>query len=595
MVRYLSAGPTGRRTDRRPYAVLDVETDGLRGDLVYWTAACECRPDDVTTGRGARDLWRHVTAHSGREHANRDHVWWAHNGGEYDYLYLIDPIREAVGAGTHTAAPVTRDTTTIGWRLSTGRNRTDLRDSYALMPASLRALAASLAPDLPKLDIGLADGVRFDPDDPVHRDYAARDTVATLAVLTRFRSMLAERFDGCLPSWSTASTALRAWSLGLRPGERYPPLQAGAVPLARAGYYGGIVHLGSVEWHADVVTLDVNSMYPTAMREDGVPAGVPWRVASFDQRRPGMYDVTVTVPVDQPFTFLGQRTAVGLAWPTGTFRTILTSAELVAARERGIGWVVHGGIVWPRVVHPFVHYVDKIEAMRAEGGASGTVGKLMGNGLYGKFGSRPIRDEWMLAAERPGPEWTPPPYDATDPDAVAAFAWLWVRTDVPLVAPYLLPHWAAWITAAARLRLLRLAEAVGSVLYADTDSVTAPREAVTAAIGAGRVTIGSGFGQVKVERSWSRFRALGPKVVQGVDADTGASIYKAKGIPRDQVAAAFDPGRPAVGWDSANGSLRVLQGQPMTTARTRRLSTLDHSVAWRMVDGVVRPVNGTDR
>ena len=591
-MRYLQAGPPGRRTDRRPYAVLDVETDGLRGGLTYWTAACECRPDDVTTGRTAAGLWSHVTAHSGRDHANRDHVWWAHNGGEYDYLYLIDPIRTAVGAGTHVAAPVTRDTTTIGWRVTTGRNRTDLRDSYAVLPASLRALAASMAPDLPKLDIGLADGVTFDPDDATHREYAARDTVALIAVLTRFRATLAERFDGALPSWSAASTALRAWTLTLRPGERYPPLQAAAVPLVRSGYYGGIVHLGSVEWHDDAVTVDVNSMYPTAMREDGVPAGTPWRVSGWDRRRPGFYDVTVTVSRETPFTFLGHRTAAGLAWPTGTFRTVATSVELAAAEARGIGITVHGGIVWPRLVHPFTAYVDRIEAMRAEGGATSTVGKLLGNGLYGKFGSRPLRDEWLLSAERPGPDWSPPPFDATDPDAVAAHAWLWCRTDQPLRAPYLLPHWAAWVTASARLRLLALAEAVGRVYYADTDSVTADREDVTAAVGAGRLRIGAGFGDVKIERRWSRFRALGPKVVQGVDADTGEPVYKAKGIPRRQVAAAFDPGRPDVAWSSANGSLRVLRGAAMTTDRTRRLSELANSIAWRLDDeGLVRPTH----
>lgn len=572
--------------------MLDVETDGLRGAITWWTAACECRPDDVTTGRTARQLWDHVTAHSGRLHANRDHVWWAHNGGEYDYLYLIDPIRNAIGQGEIAeASPVTRDTTTIGWRVTTGRNRTDLRDAYALLPSGLKALAASFAPDLPKLDIGLADGVTFDPEDPAHRAYAERDTIALLAVLTRFRAILAEQFGGALPSWSVASTALRAWSLTLRPGERYRPLGDAFVPLVRAGYRGGIVHVGSIEWITDAITLDFNSMYPTAMREGGVPCGVPWRVRSLDRRRPGFYDVTVTVARETPFTFLGYRQGEHHSWPTGTFRTVLTSHEIEAGERRGARFEVHGGIVWPRLLHPFTRYVDRIEDLRAQGGAASTVGKFMGNGLYGKFGSRPVRDEWVLSADRPGPDWTPPPYDATDADEIEAHRWLWVRTDQPLAAPYLLPHWAAWITASARLRLLDLAERVGSVAYADTDSVTAPASAVQAAIDSGSVQIGSAFGQVKVERRWSRFRALGPKVAQGVDADTGRAVFKAKGIPHDQVAAAFDPGRPAIEWDSANGSLRVLNGAPMLTHRNRRLSELANSHAWRLEQGVVRPLH----
>ena len=38
----------------------------------------------------------------------------------------------------------------IGLRVDASRHRTDLRDSYALMPSSLRSLADELAPDLPK-------------------------------------------------------------------------------------------------------------------------------------------------------------------------------------------------------------------------------------------------------------------------------------------------------------------------------------------------------------------------------------------------------------------------------------------------------------
>jgi hypothetical protein len=243
--------------------------------------------------------------------------------------------------------------------------------------------------------------------------------------------------------------------------------------------------------------------------------------------------------------------------------------------------------------------------MRREGGALSTVGKLLGNGLYGKFGSRPVHDEWMLSRVRPGPEWVPPAFDALDDDAGDAHDWLWTRTDAKLTAPYLLPHWAAWITAGARLRLLGLVESVGGrVLYADTDSVTVPAATVDTATAAGRLIIGAGFGECKIERRWSRFRALGPKVVQGVDADPcppdckvhpggGAfhAIYKAKGIPRDQVAAAFDPDRPSVEWDSANGSLRVLRGADMLTHRNRRLSDLANSYAWQVADGEIRPIH----
>lgn len=576
----LARGEDGRSSDRKPYAVLDVETIGLRGELCYWTAMCECS-SEVTTGSTAVSLWHHVTQAGARDHRNRDHLWWAHNGGEYDYVYLFPEVLGEAARGARIT-PVVRTDQLIGLRVSMAKHRTDLRDSFALLPASLRTLAGQLAPAFLKGDIGLSEGVIFDPGNAEHRDYAAGDARSLLAVLTAFRDLLADAYDGALPSWSAASTALRAWQRTLPESARYSRPYVDGAGLARAGYYGGMVHLSSVDWHRDVVTLDVNAMYPAVMRDAGVPDGWSFPVDRYLPGRPGFYLVNVTVPDSTSFTFLPYRDPAGLiAWPTGRFPTVLASVEVEAALARGCRVEVVSGVCWTRLSHPFGEFVDRTEAMRAAGGALGYVAKIMGNSLYGKFGSRPTRDEWQISAERPGPEWWPPADGSIDG--------LWVRHDRPLRAPYLMPHWAAWVTANARLRLLALVEAIGpgAVIYTDTDSVTAPAGDVARAVAVGRVSIGTAFGEVKVEHRYSRFRALAPKVTEGVE--DGIPVLRAKGIPRRQVAAAFDTG--LVEWDSPNAALQVLQGAAMMTRRHRRLSSIEGSVAWRADDaGRVRPV-----
>jgi len=583
----LEAGHPASRSDHKPYAVLDVETDGLRGPLLYWTATCECAGGTVTTGRTAAALWRHVFSNSSRDRANRDHVWWGHALGEYDGLYLFESMKAEAARRELTAHPVMQGLRMIGWRITKGHHRIDLRDSYALLPVSLRALTAQLAPELPKLDIGLSRGVTFDPDDAVHRAYAERDVTALLAVLVRFRAIMSERFGGTLPSWSAASTALRAWQQTLPPDVSYRPGHPAADALARAGYYGGMVHPGSVAEHRDVATVDVNSMYPSVMR-DGVPAGWSMPAREYVPGRPGFYHVTVDVPADLPFTFIPYRDPTGaLAWPTGTFDTVISSMELDAARERGIAVTVHRGVTWARLDHPFGDYVGQVEAMRAEGGALAIVGKLLGNGLYGKFGTKPTHEEWCVSADHPGPGWWPA---SPDPDDTGADG-LWHRGGVPIHAPYLLPHWAAWITAGARLRLLSIAEAIGAadVVYTDTDSVTASRALIDAAAAAGRLSVGPAFGQVKVEATWYSYRVVAPKVYRGVTTD-GRRVRKAKGIPAGLRPAAF--GGAIVGWQSPNAAIQVLRGADMTTARTRSLSKMRNSLAWRVTaGGVVRPVH----
>ena len=585
----LAAGRPAGRSDRKPYGTFDIETDGLRGPLLYWSATCECDPEGyLAEGTTAQGLWDHLFSHDARDHSNRDHIWWAHNGGEYDDVYLFEIAKAEAACREAVVHPVMRGGAMIGLRVTRGHHRTDLRDSYALLPSPLKALTAQLSPHLPKLDIGLSDGVLFDPDNPAHVEYAKRDTIALLAVLVRFREITSERFGGTLPSWSAASTALRAWQQTLPPDVSYAPGHHAADTLARAGYYGGHVHPGTTRPQRGMATIDRNSMYPTVMRDNGVPAGWSRPVREYVPGAPGFYVCTVTVPRDQPFTFIPYRDASGaLAWPTGTFDTVISSLEIDAARARGITVTVHRGSVWARLDHPFGAYVDEVERMRAEGGALSVVGKLLGNGLYGKFGAKPTHEEWAISDECPGDGWWPAAADPDDPSLDG----LWHRGGVPIKAPYLLPHWAAWITAGARLALLAACEAVGAqhVVYTDTDSVTAPLDAINAAVAAGRITLGTRFGEWKLEHVWHSFRVVAPKVYRGVTMQ-GERVRKAKGIPKRLRPAAF--GGAVVSWDSPNAAIQVLRGADMVSERKRRLSDIGNSLAWRVQsDGRIRPVH----
>lgn len=581
--------------------MLDVETDGLRGDLTYWTASCE--HGDRDTGTDAASLWRRVLSHQGGRkrtpHAWRDHVWWAHNGGSYDYLYLLGPARDDVAAGRAVVSIVSRADSIIGLRVSQGTtghsHRTDLRDSFALLTAGLRPLAEQLAPELPKLAAPFDDDGRgFDPALPAHREYAMRDADSLLAVLVRFRGILVDEFAGTLPSWSAASTALRAWRATLPAGSQFVAPHPAAANLARAGYTGGIVPIRDTRWLFDMVTVDMNSMYPYVMRAHGVPSGDARAVRRYVPGAPGFYRANVTVPADEPWPFLAYRDPTGaLAWPTGRFTTVASSRELARAIERGYRVDVIEGWIWSETAHPFDEFVGRYEALRLRGGAFSTAAKFIGNGLYGKFGTRPVHDEWRIAPACPGPDWVMPPFDVGDDEAFERHRGLWVHPGVPLHADYLMPHWAATITANARLRLAELADAIGpdAIAYGDTDSLTFPADRLARL---GPDLLGQRIGQAKVEHRWLTFRAHAPKVYEGMLADRGPCdwLRKAKGIPRGRIADAFEHPDEPVTWDSPTGSLQVLQGADMHLDRTRRLSHVSGSLAWRLAaDGTVHPIH----
>jgi hypothetical protein len=354
-----------------------------------------------------------------------------------------------------------------------------------------------------------------------------------------------------------------------------------------------MVHLGTTAETWDCITIDVNAMYPSVMRAGGVPDGVCRPVRGYVRGQPGFYRVEAHVLDGAPFTFLPYRDTSGsIAWPTGAFLTAVSSLEIERARAAGMRVRVIDGWVWEAIAHPFDAFVSELERYRLEvGGAVGYVAKIMGNSLYGKFGARPERDEYMIAADSPGDGWLP---FASDPLDAERYEGLWQHPAAPLRAAYLMPHWAAWITAGARGVLCDLAAAIGErdVIYTDTDSITAPRLAIEAAIAAGTVRAGREFGAVKIEHRWRLFRADAPKVYTGW-SETGYSeierLYKAKGIPRRQMADVFN-GATAE-WDSPNGAISVLAGGPMLTARHRVLSSIAGSVAWRGEQGgPVRPV-----
>jgi hypothetical protein len=101
--------------------------------------------------------------------------------------------------------------------------------------------------------------------------------------------------------------------------------------------------------------------------------------------------------------------------------------------------------------------------------------------------------------------------------------------------------------------------------------------------------LGTRFGEWKIEAEWHSFRVVASKVYRGVTS-TGRRVRKAKGIPAKLRPAAF--GGATVEWLSPNAAIQVLRGADMTSSRTRRLSAIGNSLAWRVeAGGKIRPVH----
>jgi hypothetical protein len=490
-------------------AAFDLETDGLGGKVLFATALME-GGTDVVCFRGrdcVADLFNYMCDYT-------DFIWFAHNA-QYDWRYILNYLHD-LSFTMRFSLRNDNSLYAITVILDDGKTLR-MRDSYALFNQPLRGLAATFCPELPKGDIDF-DRETFDPNKRSHVDYAKRDVEILVRGLRRFSDIVRERYDVNLAS-TFASTAMRAWERMLDKETRYfNPVKHET--FIRSGYFGGLVFLTRNDAVKGAKTYDINSSYPYQMRKHGVPYGRIWTVRTFYDDRPGIYDVTIGTPDNLRVPIIPKRSIRGVTqsilWPRGVFRTTITSLELSFAIKHGYRlFEVHSGRVFEQIIHPFDDFVNLAETVRAhfKGTAAEVVAKFIQNSLYGKLAAR--RERRGLYHERDIEDFT------------GCEAWddggrYWVKREYA-DDMMVLPLWAVWITANARLHLLRAVyEELGpdKVIYGDTDSITC----------VGDLPTGKAYGDWKLEKSWEEFRAIAPKVYAG-RLVSGQWAGACKGLP----------------------------------------------------------------
>ncbi len=577
---------TTEERGRRRIIALDLETDGLEGEFILGAYSRE--GSDAVVFLQSLDQWiAHV-----RDYANQRSIWYCHGGSKFDFKYLIDQLMTMVDEGA-TISPIVRGTTEIiGYVIREGKKTYELRDSYALMPASLADISAKFAPAYVKLDIGLGNGITFDPANPQHREYLRRDVLGLKHSLIAFDALLMTAFNVRL-QWSNAATAVRAWQRTI--SKPYTRTSDKCEAFSRRAYYGGMVYLRSTNKVQDAVALDVNAMYAHAMRQ-GVPTGSAGYTREEVHGYPGIYQIRASVPASIPMAFLPLRVDYRTIWPTGSFTTYCTSMEINEARRYGCQIDIIDGYVFDKIEPVFDLFVQLCETLEipAKGTALGDTIKYLRNSLYGKFAIDTEQTEYLLARECPD-DYSP----VVDPYSreLTALDWLFYRMK-EVEKSTMQPHWAAWITANARLYLVYLNRMLGfhNVVYCDTDSLHVPRAAFDQAVQAGKIVIGPQYGQLKLQNEYSYFRPVAPKQYYGLLRD-GSEVVKVKGIPHDKAKLAdlervANGEKVSVNYRMQRSTMAMLKGESRATNATRSYTDLSSSPGWRRGEaGAVNPIN----
>lgn len=283
-----------------------------------------------------------------------------------------------------------------------------------------------------------------------------------------------------------------------------PRLRGDTRERFRMGYYGGRVEVfkfGKIK--GPIYHYDVNSLYPFVMRENEYPdiTRKEKETKNPDFSKFGMAHINIEIPYHD-FPGLPYRSEKEIIFPYGKISGAYCYPEIRQALSDGakigkVNWAVE----YERSVSPFNEYVETCYGNRlnAKTDLDKTFWKLMMNSLYGKFASK---DQLLtISKDR---EYT-----------------------IKSASRFSNVIWSAYVTAYARLVLLKYLREAGTVYYCDTDSVFTPNKMETS----------KDLGALKLEGVYKRSEFFGNKVYV-VD-----QTYRARGVPRKRKDSKHDPAK----------------------------------------------------
>jgi len=242
------------------------------------------------------------------------------------------------------------------------------------------------------------------------------------------------------------------------------------------GYYGGRTEAFSRGRIKDYYYYDINSLYPSVMRDYNYPNPNTCRwnrknTTDYIHQFDGMSKVTLSVyPDSNSFVpYMPFRGESKLIFPVGKFTGWYTHFEIRKAIDYGYNILkVHETFYYKENCSPFKGFVDDLYSLRkklkAENNKMEYVVKIVMNSLYGKF-AQGFRNKDNLI-----------PFDHTleELNKLDHFEvmgdFIRVKKEFQSPANFCIPIWASHVTAYARDRLYNYLK-ISDPVYCDTDSI----------------------------------------------------------------------------------------------------------------------------
>lgn len=447
----------------------------------------------------------------------RNHQVWAHSGGKFDFLWLLDHLIERGDRPRAAVACSGGSATSV--RFADGPH---LRDSLRLIPMGLASAARIAGEHREKGDAGIDfDKMTRNMPRAVYDRVVAycvsdtellRDVLFSLVAYAEQNSIELRGTVGG-SAWATASD----WC-GLDPADWPRPRLYNFVA---EGYKGGMCAVGQLQTKK-VHRYDRKSAYPASIMlsvPHGPFRGLPSKTAAqaYRSHRPGIYQACVTVPETiAPCLPIAHKNR--LVFPHGRMIGTWTHHELAAAELRG--GIIHsigGGVVWKKesaILAPFARRAFELRDQLPDWNKKslGTWLKFLANSFTGKTGQSPETESIVIGDYS----------DNFEYKAIGISEHVW-RKDVWRIADCAHVQMAAVLTARARLELIEQIEHAGDKwVYSDTDSCFSTIKQTR--------NVGDDLGQWNYEGLGRDWKCVAPKVYSYLDDESDTDVVHAKGV-----------------------------------------------------------------
>lgn len=337
--------------------------------------------------------------------SHRDKICYAHNGGKFDFIALYQALmNNKCFNNFHPKIAYVNGGIMILRIVDENKHAWIFRDSLYLLKNSLENLSKSFNPKTKKLIMpGPPPKMKNSEHYLLHKDiwqkYCMNDCKSLAEILTMFSELIVNTIGGSV-GLTTSSTALRTFRKKFL--KITLPTYFTWNEFIRKGFYGGrteVFNMYAPFTGKPYQYVDFNSMYPSVMHNNIFPVSLPKRVSYSSPwdcfGRCGLMECRVETPEDMDIPLLPYRDAQNhnkLLFPLGEWTATYEFALIEKALELGYKIKPLRTIEF-KGDYLFKEYVDTIYPIKQNSvGALREIAKLLGNGLFGKFGEKSERE-----------------------------------------------------------------------------------------------------------------------------------------------------------------------------------------------------------